>query len=126
MKRSLRRNLIRAGLVLILIVLAVFLYRIGKEHAIFVDNVDFVTTGGQVLTAGHSYKVWIDGKELGLVNPGKRKGINLPRLNHRVVVEEQTPGGARIEKKFKLQPGDDAVINLPALVQGDPGWLRLE
>lgn len=125
MNQALRRNLIRAGLVVVLILLAIFLYRTGKEHVIVIDNVDFTVAGGQVLTADRSYKVWIDGKELGIVNPAKRRAINLSRLNHKVVLE-QTPGGTRVEKKFKLKPSDDAVINVPALVHGQAGWLVTE
>lgn len=126
MSQGLRRNLIRAGLVVILILLAVVLYRTGKEHAIFVDNVQFVTVNGQVLTADRSYNVWIDRNELGTLNPDKRKGLSLPRLNHKVILEERIPGGAKVEKKFKLKPGESAVINVPALVHDQSGWLVTE
>lgn len=126
MNQGLRRNLIRTGLVVVLILLAVVLYRNGKEHGIFVDNVEFVADDGQVITADRSYNVWIDGKELGTLNPDKRKGINLPRLNHRVVLEERTPDGVKVEKKFRLKPSEDAVINVPALVHGQSGWLVTE
>ncbi|MGE5551933.1 MAG: DUF6672 family protein [Bacteroidota bacterium] len=130
MSKIVRRNLIRGGLLILLILLGVFLYSTGKIREIFVDNEEVTAADGTPLyPADKSYLVWIDGQELGTVRPDRRKFGEFPGLRHTVVLEEldenEDPTGKRFSREFLVGPGLGAYVNVPALVNGDEErWLR--
>jgi|MTBAKSStandDraft_1061840.scaffolds.fasta_scaffold22435_2 hypothetical protein len=122
-----KRNIIRLALVIVLIVLGLCLYVLGKEHKIFVDNRDIVINGTE-LKSTNPFIVYVDNVDLEEVGKGKRKVAYSPGPWHTVKAIEKLPDGTTREfvKKFTLSPKDTAIINLPALVSEKDGWLKIE
>ena len=122
-----KRNIIRLALVIVLIVLGLCLYVLGKEHKIFVDNRDIVINGTE-LKSTNPFIVYVDNVDLEEVGNGKRKVAYSPGPWHTVKAIEKLPDGTTREfvKKFTLSPKDTAIINLPALVSEKDGWLKIE
>ncbi|MCK4259069.1 MAG: hypothetical protein KAX49_08830 [Halanaerobiales bacterium] len=124
-----KRKIIRISLVVLLIIFGVFLYSIGKEHKIYVDNKDF-TIADITYSATTTYRVWIDGDEVGDVKKGKRKVAKIPGLGHKVVVEEidgKELTGKKYEMKFRLKPSEVKVtINIPAMINEAKEWIIKE
>lgn len=120
-----RRNVIRLALILLLIWAGFYLYGTGKVHKVLVDNKDW-TQGEIVYTATGSYRVLLDGEEIGTVRVGKRKAGEVTGARHTIVLEElnedEEPTGEKIEKAFSLKPDDLPVIYIPALVGGSKNW----
>lgn len=122
-----RRNLIRVGLLIILIAFGFILYNIGKEHKIFIDNRD-ITIGGKEYVASTTYRVYVDGKQVGDVRKGKRKVAKSPGSKHTIVIEEldgRTPTGQKWEREFQLKAKQaEVIVNIPALLGEAEKWLE--
>jgi hypothetical protein len=58
-----KRIIMRVTLIIVLILAGSFLYTIGKEHKVFIDNID-MTVGESTYRAEATYKVWIDQQEI--------------------------------------------------------------
>lgn len=116
-----RKTIIRISLILLLLILGIVLFILGKEHKIFVDNMDF-TINGETYSADSSYEVWIDGQKLGrtTINPGKRNVNYAAGPGHEIVLQEIVDGepvGGKIIKEFRLSVAQGEVtINIPALI----------
>ena len=123
--------IIKSVLILAIIVLAVFLYVIGKEHIIFVENNTF-TIDGNVYEPYDLVRVTIDGGEP--VEIKKPRGRSLGRakvsttgLNHKVVVEILDDDDNVIETKeakFKVKNNvEELLLNIPAFMHDAKGWV---
>lgn len=122
-----RRNLIRVGLVILLIVFGFVLYNVGKEHKIFIDNRD-ITISGKEYTATMTYRVYVDDKQVGDVRKGKRKVAKSPGSKHTIIIEEldgRSPTGQKWEYEFRLKAKQaEVIVNIPALLGGAEKWLE--
>jgi len=124
----LRKLAIRCGLVIVLIILGIFLFIIGKEHIVFIDNLE-LTVEGVTYTAEASYEVWVDGEKIGRTTlaPGRRNAAYVSGPRHRIELQEIKDGepvGERIKKDFKIATGTaEVIINIPALVAGSESFI---
>ncbi len=123
--------ILKSSLIIILIVLAVFLYIIGKEHVIFVENNVF-TSGETVYEPYEIVRVTLDGGEP--VEIKKPKGRSLGRakvsttgLNHSILVEILDDDDNVIEKKeakFSVKNSEaELLLNVPAFMNDAEGWV---
>ena len=123
-----RKLAIRCGLVIVLIILGIFLFIIGKEHIVFIDNLE-LTVEGVTYTAEASYEVWVDGEKIGrtILAPGRRNAAYVSGPRHRIELQEIKDGepvGERIKKDFKIATGTaEVIINIPALVAGSESFI---
>jgi len=126
----LRKLIVRSGLVVILILLGVFLYVIGKEHVLLIDNRDF-THEGVTYQAAASYEVWVDGNQVGrtALAAGRRGAAYVAGPRHKIVVQEVAAGqpvGEPIERRFSVPTGAYQItINIPALVAGAESFVYI-
>ncbi|HRW34621.1 MAG TPA: hypothetical protein P5107_06175 [Thermotogota bacterium] len=123
--------ILKSSLIIILIVLAVFLYIIGKEHVIFVENNTFIS-GEKVYEPYEIVRVTLDGGEP--VEIKKPKGRSLGRskvsttgLNHSILVEILDDDDQVIEKKeakFSVKNSEaELLLNIPAFMNDAEGWV---
>ena len=123
MKR--RIIIIRITLIVVLILIGIFLYKIGKEHTVFIDNRN-ISIGGITYSAGTSYEVRIDNQEIGVIGKSERAVIKITGTNHKIVVEEikdKVLTGERYEKRFKLKTNENATVNIPAMINNTNEWI---
>jgi len=121
-----KRTVIRIILIVALILSGIFLYTIGKEHKVIIDNKD-ITVGDIVYNADNTYKIRVDDTEIGLIKKGKRKVVKVTGINHKIVLEEikdelLTGGGEKYKKEFKLKTSENATINIPAMINNVNEW----
>ena len=73
--------------VLILILIGIFLYIIGKEHKVLIENRD-ISVGDITYSAGITYEVRVDNQEISVIKKGERKVARVAGVSHKIVVEE--------------------------------------
>lgn len=120
-----KRIIIRVTLVGILILIGIFLYTIGKEHKVLIDNRD-ITVGDITYSAGTTYKVWVDNREIGVIKKGERRVARVAGTSHKIVVKEikdKVLTGEKYEKMFKLKTNESAMINIPAMINDANEWI---
>lgn len=123
--------IIKSILILAIIVLAVFLYTIGKGHVIFVENNTF-TIKGETYEPYNLVRVTLDGGEP--VELKKPRGRSLGRakviitgINHKIKVEilddEETVLETK-EAKFRIKNNvEEFLLNIPAFMHDAKGWV---
>jgi len=112
-------------LIVVLILIGIFLYTIGKEHKVLIDNRD-ISVGDITYNAGTTYKVRVDNQEIGSIKKDERKVAKVSGKNHKIVVEEIKDNvltGEKYEKKFKLKTNESATINIPVMINNANGWI---
>ena len=123
--------IIKSVLIIGIIVLAVFLYVVGKEHVVFVENNTF-TIDGEIYEPYDLVRVTLDGGEP--VEIKKPRGRSLGRakvsttgLNHKVLIEILDDDDNVIETKeakFKVKNNvEELLLNVPALMHDAKGWV---
>jgi len=123
--------IIKSVLIIGIIVLAVFLYVVGKEHVVFVENNTF-TIDGEIYEPYDLVRVTLDGGEP--VEIKKPRGRSLGRakvsttgLNHKVLIEILDDDDNVIETKeakFKVKNNvEELLLNVPALMHDAEGWV---
>ena len=120
-----KRIIIRTALVAALILIGIFLYVIGKEHKVVIDNRD-ISVGDIIYNASTTYVVWVDNQEIGVIKKGERKIAKVAGVSHKIVVEEIEDNvltGERYEKRFKLKTNESAMVNIPALINNANEWI---
>jgi len=120
-----KRIIIRTALVAALILIGIFLYVIGKEHKVVIDNRD-ISVGDIIYNASTTYVVWVDNQEIGVIKKGERKIAKVAGVSHKIVVEEIKDNvltGERYEKRFKLKTNESAMVNIPALINNANEWI---
>lgn len=123
---KMKRTLIRISIIIILIFLGIFLYTIGKEHKVLIDNVD-VTVNDTYYISDTNYNVWVNNQEIGLLEKGKRKVAMVVGKNHKIIVQEiknKELIGEKYEKMFNLKSNENATINLPAMINNADIWIK--
>jgi len=121
-----KRIIIRITLIVVLILMGISLYTIGKEHKVLIDNKD-ISMGGLTYNADTAYNVRVDNLEIGLLEKDERKAVKVVGASHKIVVEEiknKISTGEKHEKKFKLKINENVTINLPAMVNNMDKWIE--
>jgi len=120
-----KRIIIRTALIAVLILIGIFLYTIGKEHKVFIDNKD-IAVGEIVYSAEATYDVRIDNQEIGLLEKGDRNVVKVAGASHKIVIEEiknKVLTGEKYEKRFKLKTNESATVNIPAMINNANEWI---
>lgn len=120
-----KRIIIRTTLVAVLILIGIFLYTIGKEHKVLIDNKD-ISVGNVICSASTTYVVRVDDQEIGVIKKGERNVAMVTGTSHKIVVEEikgNVLTGEKHEKRFKLKTSESATINIPAMINNANEWI---
>ena len=123
-----KRIIIRITLIVVLIIIGIFLYVIGKEHIVFIDNryisISDITYSPDTTTI---YGVRLNNQDTIVIKKDERKMTKVIGASHNILVEEIKDNGLigeRYEKSFKLKINESATINIPAIVKDLP-WLQV-
>lgn len=68
-----KKLIIRTSLIVLLIILGIILFVIGKQHKVLLDNRD-LTIDGVTYTAEAAYEIWVDGEKVGRRSEHARHG----------------------------------------------------
>lgn len=109
----------RIGVILAMILLGIFLFISGKEHAVFIEN------KGEKYTPKNAYYI-IDGKKEVRIKKKKKKREYLKGVNHTIEVRFKDADGIekKIVKEFKTKMGKKITINA-AMIESD-SWMKIE
>lgn len=123
-----KRNMYQIGLVVVLILIAALLFRIGKGHTLLIDN-NAMTINGKAYAAVEAVRVTVDGQPKPItVKSGERDQTIVKGASHSVKAELLDANGtvtATVEKKFKLATLADAfILSTPAILADDPGAIQ--
>lgn len=110
-----RRIIIRISFVVFLFLLGIFLFYIGQEHKVFVDNKSFK----DYKYINQTLEVKVDDVVL-KVRKRSRKVAKVVGPKHKIILEYN---GETIEKEFKTPINQNAIINIPALINGDEDFI---
>jgi hypothetical protein len=105
--------------------IGIFLYIIGKEHKVFIDNKN-ISFGDVTYSTEDAYMIWIDNQEIGVIEQGKRKVAKVQGPNHKIVIEEvkdKVLTGEKHEKSFELKTNENATVNIPAIINKANEWI---
>lgn len=110
---------IRIGVILAMIILGVFLFISGKEHAVFIEN------KGEKYTPKNAYYI-LDGEKEIKIKKKKKKREYAKGVNHTIEVRFKDASGVekKIVKEFKTKIGKKITINI-AMIESDL-WLKIE
>jgi hypothetical protein len=110
---------IRIGVILAMIILGVFLFISGKEHAIFTEN------KGEKYTPKNAYYI-LDGEKEVKIKKKKKKREYAKGVNHTIEVRFKGANGLekKIVKEFKTKMGKKITINV-AMIESNL-WLKIE
>jgi hypothetical protein len=124
-----KRWLIRFALVVAIILLSVFLFIIGKQHTLLIDN-KTITIGETEYTQYDIVNVYVDDGEKLETKKRKRKKAEVVGPNHKIVVEVLDNDKNVIQTEeytFSLKTGDaKMIINIPALLGGAAEWITAD
>jgi len=122
----LRKQIIfKSTFILLLVLLGWFLYIIGKEHKLIIDNKEIISDS-ITYSDKISYKVFVDNQELGTIEKDDRMVAKVAGMNHIITLEEIKNGSItweKYEKKFRLQSNEDAKLSIPAIINNKKEWL---
>lgn len=118
-----RRNLIRAGAILILLLIAGAMFYIGRGHTVYLDNKS-MEFEGQTYAAPYKVTVYVNGEQVAKLYDNERgKSICIgPKFTMELEIT-QTKGGSEETRTIALrlpQKLDGIILNLPALLAGLP------
>jgi len=110
---------VRAGVILAMILLAIFLFISGKEHAIFLEN------KGEIYTPKNAYYI-LDGKKEVKIKKKKKKREYIKGIDHTIEIRFKGADGVekKVVKEFKTKMGKKITINV-AMIESD-SWLKVE
>ncbi len=111
---------VRLGVIVVVILLAVFLYHYGKQHTIYVDN-RTTEIDGVSYKALEWAEVSVDGMEAEEYSPRTRREATVTRQKHtiHVLYEDEDFNQFEIEAEFSVPLNENQVVlSLPALVAG--------
>lgn len=121
-----RQNIIRIGLVVLLILIGFFFFHMGKQHKIYLDNRDF-TIDEITFKASSDLQIFVDGDEIGVIKKGKRKVVYVAGSNHdiRMVKKDNSEVVEEYNRDFKMTLKEEVmIINIPALLEDSSYWMR--
>lgn len=129
MKTTKRSWIIRIAFILVLVLVAVLMLRIGRGHTVYFDN-RALDKDGQSVAAPYKITVYVNGEQISKLYDKERCMVtNIgDRLELTVEVMQQK-GGSETTETYKLtlpHSIDSVIINLPAYIAGLPEEAYLE
>ena len=129
MKTTKRSWIIRIAFILVLVLIAVLMLRIGRGHTVYFDN-RALDKDGQSVAAPYKITVYVNGEQISKLYDKERCMVtNIgDRLELTVEVMQQK-GGSETTETYKLtlpHSIDSVIINLPAYMAGLPEEAYLE
>lgn len=129
MKTTKRSWLIRIAFILVLVLIAVVMLRIGRGHTVYFDN-RAVDKGGQSVEAPYKITVYVNGEQISKLYEKERCLTTVigDKLELTVEVMQQKGGSETTETYQMTLPHniDGIIINLPAYMAGLPEEAYLE
>ena len=129
MKTTKRSWIIRIAFVLVLVLVAVLMLRIGRGHAVYFDN-RALDKDGQSVAAPYKITVYVNGEQISKLYDKERCMVtNIGDSLELTVEVMQQKGGSETTETYKLtlpHSIDSVIINLPAYMAGLPEEAYLE
>ena len=129
MKTSKRSWIIRIAFVLVLVLIAVLMLRIGRGHTIYFDN-RTLEYQGTTTAAPYKITVYVNGEQISKLYDKERCMVtNIGDSLELTVEVMQQKGGSETTETYKLtlpHSIDSVIINLPAYMAGLPEEAYLE
>ena len=112
--------LVRAGVILVMVLLGVFLFISGKEHAIYITN------KGTSFTSKSVYYI-LDGQKEVRIKKNKKKRGYVNGSTHTIEVRFKGKDGVekKVIKEFETKIGEKNYINV-ALIESESVWFKSE
>lgn len=129
MKTTKRSWIIRIAFVLLLVLIAVLMLRIGRGHTVYMDNraLDYE---GKTTAAPYKITVYANGDEISKLYEKERCSFTNVGDNVKLTLEiMQQKGGVETTETYTLKLPhdiDSVIINLPAFIAGLPEEAYLE
>lgn len=129
MKTTKRSWIIRIAFVLVLVLVAVLMLRIGRGHTVYFDN-RALDKDGQSVAAPYKITVYVNGEQISKLYDKERCMVtNIGDSLELTVEVMQQKGGSETTETYKLtlpHSIDSVIINLPAYMAGLPEAAYLE
>ena len=129
MKTTKRSWIIRIAFVLVLVLIAVLMLRIGRGHTVYFDN-RALDKDGQSVAAPYKITVYVNGEQISKLYDKERCMVtNIGDSLELTVEVMQQKGGSETTETYKLtlpHSIDSVIINLPAYMAGLPEEVYLE
>lgn len=129
MKTTKRSWLIRIVFILVLVLVAVLMLRIGRGHTVYFDN-RALDKDGQSVAAPYKITVYVNGEQISKLYDKERCMVtNIGDSLELTVEVMQQKGGSETTETYKLtlpHSIDSVIINLPAYMAGLPEEAYLE
>ena len=129
MKTTKRSWIIRIAFVLVLVLVAVLMLRIGRGHTVYFDN-PARDKDGQSVAAPYKITVYVNGEQISKLYDKERCMVtNIGDSLELTVEVMQQKGGSETTETYKLtlpHSIDSVIINLPAYMAGLPEEAYLE
>ena len=129
MKTTKRSWIIRIAFVLVLVLVAVLMLRIGRGHTVYFDN-RALDKDGQSVAAPYKITVYVNGDQISKLYDKERCMVtNIGDSLELTVEVMQQKGGSETTETYKLtlpHSIDSVIINLPAYMAGLPEEAYLE
>ena len=129
MKTTKRSWIIRIAFVLVLVLVAVLMLRIGRGHTVYFDN-RALDKDGQSVAAPYKITVYVNGEQISKLYDKERCMVtNIGDSLELTVEVMQQKGGSETTETYKLtlpHSIDSVIINLPAYLAGLPEEAYLE
>ena len=121
MKTTKRSWIIRIAFVLVLVLVAVLMLRIGRGHTVYFDN-RALDKDGQSVAAPYKITVYVNGEQISKLYDKERCMVtNIGDSLELTVEVMQQKGGSETTETYKLtlpHSIDSVIINLPAYMAG--------
>ena len=129
MKTRKRSWIIRIAFILVLVLVAVLMLRIGRGHTVYFDN-RALDKDGQSVAAPYKITVYVNGEQISKLYDKERCMVtNIGDSLELTVEVMQQKGGSETTETYKLtlpHSIDSVIINLPAYMAGLPEEAYLE
>lgn len=129
MKTTKRSWIIRIAFILVLVLVAVLMLRIGRGHTVYFDN-RALDKDGQSVAAPYKITVYVNGEQISKLYDKERCMVtNIGDSLELTVEVMQQKGGSETTETYKLTLPhniDSVIINLPAYMAGLPEEAYLE
>ena len=123
MKTTKRSWIIRIAFVLVLVLVAVLMLRIGRGHTVYFDN-RAVDKGGQSVEAPYKITVYVNGEQISKLYDKERGSTTCLGQTFTVTLEVmETKNGSEEMQTYKIpvpKNMDGVIINIPGYLAGLP------
>ena len=124
-----KRSLVwRAGTVLVLVLIAAWMFVIGRGHTVYFDNKS-IETGGETISCPYKIEVYVNDERVAKLYERERGMATWMGQNFKMRLEiTQEKGGKTVAANDALPLPynmDGIVLNLPAMLAGKPAEVYL-